>query len=169
MNLIDVEKAVYRKNLNIVIGVFVSCFLVLSLILGAGFIAAFSDGQSSNFRFNLFGVILSLLCCLTVLHKFKSSVFFKEIYYVWQLKQIHNYIYRRLKKIKSASLTGDVHALIILNFYYQSTKQVYLLDDNTLVISKLEKDISALDEILQKNNIQVSTEQFDKTLLAAFK
>lgn len=169
MNLIEVEKAVYRKHLNIVILVFVSCFIVLSLIFGAGLIAAFSDGQSSNFRFNLFGVILGLLCCLTVLNKLKKNGYFKEIYYVWQLKQIHNSIYRRLKKIKSASLTGDVNALIILNFYYQSTRQVYLLDDNTLVIAKVEKDISALNEILQKDNIQLCVEQFDKTLLDAFK
>lgn len=169
MNLIEVEKTVYRKNLNIVIVAFISCLMVLSLSFGAGLIAVFSDAQSSNFRFNLLGVILALAICLLVLYQLKSSVFFKEIFYVWRLKQIHNLIYRRLKKIKAASVTGDVNALIILNFYYQSSKQVYLLDDNTLVISKLENDISALSEIILANEIAVTTEQFDKAMLNAFK
>ena len=143
MKLIEINKATYRKNLNQVIIGFIITFLVLSLAFGAGLISTFSTvaetGEGDNFRYNFLGVLLGLFTCLAMLNILKTKAFFHEIFYVWQLKQIHNKVYRKIKKIKAASEQGDVNAVIILNFYYQSQKQVYLLDDNTLVISTQTK------------------------------
>jgi Na+-transporting NADH:ubiquinone oxidoreductase subunit NqrC len=116
------------------------------------------------------GVLLALLTCVFALHRLRFSAFFSEVYYVWQVKQQQNFIYRKLKKIKAAAEVDDVNvnALIILNFYYASLKQVYLLDDNTLTMSKLNSDINELNARLEKLNLTLSTDQFEPSMLADF-
>lgn len=179
MQLIEIEKSVYRKRLNIVIASFIASLLTLSLIFGSVLIALFEQTipaalngevqqQSSNFSYNFLGVVLALLACAAILHQLKHRSFFKEIYYVWQLKQIHNKIYRKLKKIKSAANNDDVNAFIILNFYFASRKQVYLLDDNTLTISALNKEIDLLNERINNKNLSIALEQFDQNLLKSY-
>lgn len=190
MILKDIEKTVYRKRLNIVIVSFIASLLVLSLVYGQGLIALFADSvnmpvpaapvteiagelapeaaPANNFKFNFFGVLMALLTCAFALHRLKTSTFFTEVYYVWQVKQQQNYIYRKLKKIKAAAKNDDVDALIILNFYYASLKQIYLLDDNTLTMSKLNKDIAELDEQIKSKQLTISTEQYQQTMLTAY-
>jgi hypothetical protein len=191
MILKDIEKAIYRKRLNFVIVGFIASLLVLSLAYGQGLIALFADSvdmpaptaqvtavaselvpevaePANNFKFNFFGVLMALLTCVFALHRLKTSEFFTEVYYVWQVKQQQNYIYRKLKKIKAAAKSDDVDALIILNFYYASLKQIYLLDDNTLTISKLNKDITELDAQIQSKQLTISTEQYQQTMLTAY-
>jgi len=168
MQLIDIDKTRYRKHLNIVIVSFISALLVLALIFGQLLIASFAQEGVNNFRYNLLGVVLSLLGCAAILHTLKHSTFFKEIYYVWQVKQIQNSIYRKLKKIKAAANNNDINALVVLSFYYQSLKQVYQLDDNTLTISKVDKDFSDLENQITNENLTISAEKFDKKLLNSF-
>jgi len=178
MKLVEIEKSLYRQRLNKVIVGFILCLAILSLAFGQGLIALFADPVSavaqgaepaSNFRFNLLGVILALLACAAGLHQLREKSFFTEIYYVWQLKQLQNLIYRRLKNIKAAAERGEADALVILSFYYASLKQVYLLDDNTLTLSKLEKDISQLNETISQQHVSISVEQFDKSMLESYK
>ncbi|MEW6982847.1 DUF3087 family protein [Colwelliaceae bacterium 6471] len=178
MQLIDIEKAQYRKRLNIVIVGFILGLLALSLLFGSILIALFSEPTmvsdalkteaANNFRFNLSGVILALLACAAVLNKVKTTAFFNEIYYVWQLKQLNNLIYRKLKKLKTDMHQGNINALIIMNFYYKSLTQVYLLDDNTLTMSTLEKDIRSLDELIASKNLSISTDQFEPSMLKEY-
>ena len=177
MQLQEINKTVYRENLNKVIVGFIIIFAVLSIGVGQILIYFFGvdtsvlvEGgeQPSNFRYNLMGVILALFACGAILHHIREKAFFKEIYYVWQLKQIQNSIYRKLTKIKKAAKGGEQKALVILKYYYASQKQVYLLDDNTITMSKLEKDINELDEIIEQYNLSILTEQFDKKLLTEY-
>jgi hypothetical protein len=88
---------------------------------------------------------------------------------VWQVKQIQNLIYRKVKKVKKAAKNLEPNALIILSFYYHSQKQVYQLDDNTLTIAKVNKEIADLQEIITDNNLTISAEQFEKKLITSFK
>jgi hypothetical protein len=169
MQLMTIDKARYRKNLNIAIAGFVGSLLVLALIFGQLLIAMFEQEGVSNFRFNLLGVILSLLACAAVLHTLKRSDFFKEIYYVWQVKQIQNLIYRKLKKINVAVTNDDETAFVILVYYYQSLQQVYQLDDNTLTITSVNKKLSDLQETISNKNLHVNVESFDKTLLNQYR
>jgi len=168
MQLIEIDKTRYRKHLNMVIVGFISALLILALIFGQVLIASFAQEGVNNFRYNLLGVVLSLLGCAAILHTLKHSDFFKEIYYVWQVKQIQNLIYRKLKKIKAAANNNDINALVVLSFYYQSLKQVYQLDDNTLTINKVDKDLSDLQQIIVSKNLPVNVEKFDKNLLSSF-
>ncbi|GAA6173375.1 DUF3087 domain-containing protein [Colwellia sp. KU-HH00111] len=168
MQLTDIDKSRYRKHLNIVIAGFIGTLLVLALIFGQLLIVSFGQEGVSNFRYNLLGVILSLLACAAILHQLKSSLFFAEIYYVWQLKQLQNLIFRKLKKLKLAADNDDKNALIVLLFYYQSLQQVYHLDDNTLTINTVDKNLTDLQETIANKNLTIRVEQFDKKLLSSY-
>jgi hypothetical protein len=193
MQLIDIDKARYRKHLNIVIVGFIASLLVLSLLFGSLFISLFSTVVDSavmqvtadsvanaatdevttepetNFRYNLLGVILALLANAAILHSIKNSAFFKEIYYVWQIKQLQNLIYRKLKKVKAAGKAGDETALTILSFYYQCQIQVYNLDDNTITLSSIEKHLQGVNDIIASKGICINASQFDKKMITSFK
>ena len=168
MQLINIDKALYRKRLNIVIAGFIASLTILALAFAQLFILYFAQEGVSNFKYNLLGVVLALLACAAILHSIKGSDFFKEIYYVWQLKQLQNKIFRKLVKIKADANEGDENALIILLHYYQSLKLVYLLDDNTLTISKVEKDLNSVNETIANKNLTLTAEQFDKSLLSSY-
>jgi len=188
MTLKDIDKKTYRSKLNQVIIGFIITLAVFAIAFGAALIAIFTDplaldnitldsinnaiesgGQSSNFRYNFLGVILALLACAAILQQLKNKPFFNEIYYVWQLKQIQNTIYRRLKRIKKASVEGDDKAFIVLKFYYASLKQLYILDDNTITMSSLETDISKLNALIAEQGKEINIEGFTKELLSSYK
>jgi len=185
MQLIEIDKGRYRKNLNIVIVGFVSSLLVLSLLFGTLFISLFSTvadvndvvqvatdtvqgEQDSNFRYNLLGVVLALLANAAILHSVKNSTFFTEIYYVWQIKQLQNLIYRKLNKIKLAGKKGEETALIILSFYYQSQLQIYKLDDNTITLESIEKHLQQVNDSIAEFGLTINSEQFEKSLIATY-
>jgi len=188
MQMIDINKTRYRKHLNIIIVGFIANLLVLSLVFGAILISLFStvgeitgveqivntasdlvqEQPETNFRYNLLGVILALLANAAILHSIKGSEFFLEVYYVWQVKQIQNLIFRKLKKIKVAAKSGEEPALIILSFYYQSQKQVYSLDDNTITLATVEKEIANIKQLIDDNGLSISAAQFDKKLISTY-
>jgi hypothetical protein len=188
MKLKDIDKQTYRSRLNQVIVGFIITLALLAVTFGAILIALFTDplavdnvtiasvnaavdsaGESSNFKYNFLGVVLALLACGAILQKLKYKPFFDEIYYIWQLKQIQNTIYRRLKRIKKASLDGDENALIVLKFYYASLKQLYILDDNTITMSTLTSDISKLDILISESGKEIHVDQFTQVMLSSYK
>ena len=193
MQLIDIDKARYRKHLNIVIVGFISSLLVLSLLFGSIFISLFSTvgdpaavqaaadalneavkngvqvEPETNFRYNIAGVILALLANAAFLHGVKNSDFFKEIYYVWQIKQLQNLIYRKLKRVKAAGKEGDEIALTILSFYYQCQIQVYQLDDNTITLSSIENHLQQVNDIIANRGLTISADQFEKSMIVTYK
>ncbi|ABK49151.1 conserved hypothetical protein [Shewanella sp. ANA-3] len=173
MKLQQVDKTVYRSNMNLFMVALVLGLIVLSLSFGAGLIALFGveavPGEpTGNFHWNLLGVILAVLLCSAIVYQLKSKPFFREIYYVWQLKQLQNRIYRKLSKIRAAAADNDVKALITLLFYFTSLRQVYLLDDNTLTLSSVDKELNQLQEQCNALELTLSAEQFEVALLAGF-
>lgn len=172
MKLQHVDKGTYRKNMNLFMVVLVLSLILLSLSFGAGLIALFgvetTPGEpTGNFHLNLLGVILAVILCSAIVFQLKAKPFFTEIYYVWQLKQLQNRIYRKLIKIKAAAADNDVNALIILLFYYTSLKQVYVLDDNTLTLATVEQALSQLQTQIQGQGLALSAEQFTPELLGS--
>jgi hypothetical protein len=168
MKLIEIDKTRYRKHLNIIIVGFIAIFTLLSLGYGQLLISLFSDGEGSNFRYNLMGVILGLLSSGLILSKLREHDFFYEVYYVWRLKQIMNLIYRKLKNIKAQAATNNVNALIILLYYYQASRQVYLLDDNTMTLSAITKTLDKIQAQITKLNLSISSDDFDRAMLDTF-
>lgn len=184
MKLQEIDKSLYRQRLNRVILAFIAGLTLLSLGFGTVLIWLFTESNlaqvaspvhvegntepTSNFKYNFIGVVLALLCCAAILNSIKSKAYFAEIYYVWQLKQLHNLIYRRLKKIEKGALDAELDAFIILRFYYQSLEQVYLLDDNTLTLSSLRTKQSNLNQQLEDKNLSINAEQFNKAMLLSY-
>lgn len=180
MKLLQIEKEVYRQRLNRVILGFIIVLAILAVGFGTLLIEIFSpleagvlmqegsNTQSSNFKFNFLGVIMAVLACAAILHSLKTTTYFHEIYYVWQLKQIQNKIYRKLKTIKKQAFENDNHnALVILSFYYHSLKQVYQLDDNTLTITTVNRELEKLKEFLEMKDITIEHEHFDQSMIAS--
>lgn len=171
MQLLHIDKQLYRQRTNIVIASFVASLAILSLIFGSllihffGTAVATNDGSTGNFHWNLMGVILALVLCSGVLHSKKDSPYLHEVYYVWRLKQIHNQIYRKLAKIKNAADNHDKQAFIILSFYFASLKQVYSLDNNTLTLASVEQDLAQLNAKIAALELNVSPAQFTVALL----
>ena len=173
MKLQQIDKSLYRSNMNLFMVALVLALIVCSLGFGAGLIALFGvealPGEpTGNFHWNLLGVILAVLLCSAIVYQLKTQPFFKEIYYVWQLKQLQNRIYRKLAKVKAAAADNDVNALITLLFYFTSLRQVYLLDDNTLTLSAVDKELAQLQAQCDVLGLALSAEQFEVELLAGF-
>ncbi|WP_448549402.1 DUF3087 family protein [Thalassotalea fusca] len=181
MQIQQINKVQYRKRLNTIIVGFILIFGVLSVLYGALLIAMLSSvetqavvnpnngtEEASNFKFNLIGVVLGLITCAAVLHRLKLTPFFREVYYVWQIKQIQNLIYRKLKKIKSAAENNNRNAMVIVEFYYESLKQVYHLDDNTITMSTVEKEHQAFHDMVEAKGIEIKSTQFEKAMLDDF-
>jgi len=183
MNIKEIDKSLYRQRLNHVIVGFIAMLSLLALLYGSALIAIFSlvepsfvnnvsetkNSETSNFKYNFVGVLLALLSCGMLLNSLKKKEFFDEIYYVWQIKQIQNQIYRKLNNIKKSVYEEDnIDAMIILHYYYTTLKQIYLLDDNTLTLSTLNKNMERLNDTLTNKNIVVCTEQFNKEMITSF-
>ncbi|RTR40224.1 DUF3087 domain-containing protein [Shewanella canadensis] len=179
MKLREIDKNIYKKNLNIVSVGLVAGLIILSLAFGTALIAIFgvdtslanaaASESTGNFYLNLLGVILAAVVCGGGLWRIKDNPFLAEVYYVWRLKALHNRIYRRLKIIKSAAGADNLDALITLSFYYTSQKQVYLLDNNTLTMPKLELDIAQLEETITGLGLSVSPDMFEESMLSELK
>lgn len=182
MQLIDINKEIYRKHLNIIIIGFIASLLVFSLGLGALFIHLFSSvgeyvtsindiaenaPKESNFKYNLAGVILALLANAAILHSIKDREFFTEVYYVWQIKQLQNLIYRKLAKVKSLAEQGSHEAIVVLVFYYQSQKQIYQLDDNTITLSTVVKSIEKTEVLADNFDVSIVEIDIDKNKITA--
>ena len=168
MKLQDVNKARYRKHLNIVIAALIISLMILGVGFGQVLIALLSDGQGSHFIYNITGVIAAALLCGKAVHSVKGHDFMVEVYYVWQLKQGLNAIYRKLKKIETARDEGDINALIVLNYYYSGSEQLLNLDDNTITMDSLNKNKDTLQSLIASKNLNVSVDDYSADLLAGF-
>lgn len=180
MKLKNIDKTEYRHKLNRIIVGFVVGFAVLSILFGTLFIALSALGEApqivaesgeprNNFKYNLAGVIVGLFVSGAILHRLRETDYFTEVYYVWQLKQIQNLVYRKLGKVKIAAFEEhDVQAIKLLNYYYESLKQVYQLDDNTLTLSAVNTDHQKVIALAQSCNVSLDQYEFNKAQLAQF-
>jgi len=171
MKLLKVDKQDYRKKINTVIIGFVSSLAVMAVGFGAILIHLFGSqvtvsGESTgNFHLNLIGVIIAVAVNSFSLNKLKGQPYLKEVVYVWRLKNIHNRIYRKLKKIKKEAQQGNRIALQVLYFYYMTQKQVFELDNNTLTITTVVKSINELQEDADRWGVKLELEQFETEML----
>lgn len=179
MKLLKIDKSTYRQRLKTIIIAFIAIFALLSVLLGSLFISWFGvpidanqvgESAPSNFRFNLAGVIVALFICGAVLHRLREHELFNEVYYVWQVKQTQNLIYRKLAKVKQAAFDdNDPDALLILDYYYASLVQVYELDDNTLTMSTVNNEYQKVKDAIDNCNLSTNEEKvFEKQSLERY-
>lgn len=168
MRLQDIDKELYRSRLKAVSSGFVIIFAVLSVVFGSLLIFLFSDGQGSHFKYNLSGVVLGLVTTLIGFSAIKDKPYFSEMFYVWNLKKALMPIYNKLAKIKEAAFSGDETALLVLKYYHTASKQVYLLDDNTLTIADTEKALADIEAYQAQHQIELDITNFQASMLANY-
>lgn len=168
MQLIEVNKARYRRHLKYVI---IACIIVLasgSLAISQLLIAFFPNADGSHFHWNLSGVIASSVFIAWILNKYRQHSFMTEVVYVWELKQALNKVTRKVTNIKKAAQQGDINALTALQFSYAGSRLLWELDDNAIVMDELALEQLALDQLLEKYQLSVSADNYDKSMLDGF-
>lgn len=168
MQLIDIDKARYRKHLKIV---FIGCAVslaVASLALSQTLIAIFPDESGSHFHWNLLGVVVSAVTIGWLLNKYRRHDFMREVTYVWELKQVLNKITRKMRKLEAAALEGNRNALLAMQYSYAGSRLVWQLDDNTLTLDALVIKQHELDHLAEKFHVILSVADFDEKILADF-
>ncbi|MEZ9739627.1 DUF3087 family protein [Vibrio splendidus] len=174
MKLQKINKEEYRKKMNLLLVSLVGSLALFAIVFGSILIELFGSAGSvtgeatGNFHLNVLGVILSVALNAFIASRVKGHDYFKEALYVWNLKQTHNQIYRKLKRIQAKAEQGDREALTILYFYYTTQKQVYDLDNNTLTIKTVQQSLDNIVELSEKWSIELDIEAFSKDLVAKF-
>jgi hypothetical protein len=166
MQLQDIDKALYRKRMNIIMACTVAVLLLTSLSVSNILIASFgSEVNGDNFWWNVIGVV-SGLGVVGVLYKIMApKPFMAEVNYVRSLKREMNRIYRSSKKVQAALAENDKNAIIISYFNLQACKQVYQLDNNTLTIDELNEKIRLLDAQIESLGLEISTDDYRPELV----
>lgn len=165
MQLLDIDKARFKKHLNWFQASMVVLLMILALGLSELFIALWSDG-GSNFWLNVAAVALAAMLTGGVVSLVRHHPALAEVMYVWQLKQELNRIYRSSKKLAAALERDKPEALIVHYFQLHGSKHLYQLEDNTLTLEELNVQIQSLDERLANLGMTVSIEDYQPQLLA---
>jgi hypothetical protein len=165
MRLREIDKTRYRKHLKVVFAGMIAALIVFSISTSTLLIYLFSTPEVEHFWYNLAGVGAAAIIIVFVLLKLRSHPFMVEVAYVWDLKQQLNRIYRKQRKIEAAVENNDHDAMIIMNFLYRGSKQLYQLDDNTITMEGLDSRISVLDKRMQAAGLSVSTDSYEPAML----
>ena len=168
MKLKEIDKVRYRKHLNIVMFSMAVALIIIAQITSALFIYLFSEPDVSHFYHIMAAVVAAAAIVVYVLNKYRNHPYMTEVVYVWDLKQQLNKIHRKQRKIKPALDSDDNDAMVIMNFMYRGSKQLYELDDNTITIEDLELLIAALDQRMKTAGLSLSTDLFKPEMLASY-
>ncbi|MCF7370874.1 DUF3087 domain-containing protein [Vibrio sp. J2-3(2022)] len=169
MEIKKINKDIYKKKANLVIGGFVALLAISSLAFSTLLIVLFGNTQAvpeqstGNFHWNLIGVVLAVATSLSLLNQIKTRPYMEEVLYVWKLKQQHNKIFRKLKSIKAAASNDDVKALTTLKFYYKTQQQVFELDNNTLTMNSVNKELEAIEQIEAAQSLDLDITSFKES------
>lgn len=166
MKLQSIDKALYRKRLNILLAISITVLLITSLSVSNILIAFLgSEVDGDNFWWNLIGVASGLAVISALFKIMVSKPFMAEVNYVRGLKKEMNRIYRSSKKLQIALDANDKNAIIISYFNLQASKQVYQLDNNTLTMDELNTKIELLDDKIEQLGLSISVEDYQSDLL----
>jgi len=156
MQLINIDKSRYSKHLKIVFAGIAIALLAITLAASTLIIQLFGTEGASHFWFNLAGVAIAAATVVFILTKLRHHPFMLEAVYVWDLKI-------------EAKIEEDQHnAMIIMNFQYRGSKQLYELDDNTITMVELNSKIAQLDKRMLAAGLSLSTDAFDVEMLDRF-
>ncbi|MFH4866706.1 DUF3087 domain-containing protein [Vibrio diabolicus] len=169
MEIKKINKDIYKKKVNLVIGGFVALLAISSLAFSTLLIVLFGNTEvvpeqsTGNFHWNLIGVVLAVATSISLLNQIKTRPYMEEVLYVWKLKQLHNKIFRKLKSIKAAASNDDVKALTTLKFYYKTQQQVFELDNNTLTMNSVNKELEAIEQIEAAQSLDLDITSFKES------
>lgn len=168
MQLKQIDKDRYRSHFNVVIVFAVAVFSTLGVGFSALLIRWFGVAGGDNFYLNLLGVATAAMLSVLTLRTLKSTAYFYELAYIWDLKQELNLINRKQLKIKAAVAANDPDAITIMLYNLTGSRQLWLLDDNVLNLQELELELIQLEHQIKNLGLQISAEQYNRNLLQKF-
>ncbi|TXH96406.1 MAG: DUF3087 family protein [Rheinheimera sp.] len=168
MQLTDIDKNTYRSHLNVVIVCAVAVFSALGVGISAALVYWFGAEQGQNFYLNLLGVCTGGAISAWCLNRLKSTRYFYEVAYVWDLKQELNLINRKLASLKKAVAAQDPDAMLVMLYNLQGSKQLWQLDDNLLNLQELELELIQLEHKIRACGLMLDASQYHRRLLDKF-
>jgi len=168
MKLRPIDKYRYRKHYRIVFAAIVIGLTAISLVCSALLISWFSSPDESHFTLNLAGFVVAVMIVAYTLYHFKDHPFMDEVVYVWNLKNQLNLIYRIQHKIEPLIEGNNVDAMVVMNYMYQGSRQLYELDDNTITLEDLAIKARHLNTKLEEKGLKLNTDDYDSALLGQF-
>ncbi len=168
MDLRNIDKHRYSRHYKIVFAAIVVLLIVISIGSSSLMIFFISTPGESNFLLNLAGVVIAAVAVAYLLFRLRAHPFMDEVVYVWNLKQQLNRIYRKQLNIEPLIDDNNIVAMVIMNYMYQGSKQLYELDDNTITMDELALKINHLQAKLNETGVTISTGQYDPSMLDKF-
>lgn len=168
MQLIDINKARYRRHLNQLIIACIAGLSVGSLTISQILIALFPDESGSHFHWNLLGVVMMVVTIAWLFQKYRTHHYMDEVVYVWELKKALTKINRKMLKLKAAGREGNVKALIAIQYCYAGSRQLWQLDDNTITMDELALQQAELDNIASQYNLVLNADDYQERFLQQF-
>jgi hypothetical protein len=168
MKLRQIDKRRYSKHYKIVFAAIVIELIAVSLVSSTLLISWLGSPDESHFILNLAGVVVAALLAFYALYRFRDHPFMDEVVYVWKLKKQLNRIYRKQHKIEPLIEDNSVDAMVIMNYMYQGSKQLYELDDNTITLGDLAIKSRHLNTKLEEKELKVTTDDYYSALLDQF-
>ena len=168
MKLKPVDKYRYRKHYRIVFAAIVIELTIISLACSTLLISWLGSANETHFTLNLAGFVVAVLLVAYTLYRFREHPFMDEVVYVWNLKKQLNRIYRKQHKIEPLIEDNNVDAMVIMNYMYQGSKQLYELDDNTITLDDLAIKARHLDTKIEAQGLKLTADDYHPGLLAQF-
>ena len=168
MQLIQIDKARYRRHLNRVIIGCAAALALGSLAISQTLIALFPDDSGSHFHWNLTGVVITSLAIGWLLNKYRTHPYMTEVVYVWELKQALNKITRKMPKLKAAGREGNADALLAIHYSYAGSRLLWQLDDNLITMEDLAIKQAELDTVAAQYNLTLNANEYDPRILKQF-
>ena len=168
MQLKEIDKERYGKHYKQIMFMVVGVLAVVSLTVSTVLIQLVGGPEGENFWLNVAGVVVGAMVVAAGFRKYRHHDYMYEVVYVWDLKQMLNKIYRKQKAIKAAVTEGDREAMIIMNWSYAGSRQLYRLDNNTITMEELNKAASELEQTIADHGFDITAEDFDPQMLERF-
>lgn len=168
MQLKQINKERYSKHYKqIMIGI-VILLAAIALSVSTVLIQLIGNADGNNFWLNVSGVVVGAVVVVSLLRRYRNHEYMYEVIYVWDLKQMLNKIYRKQRKIKEAVEAGDRDAMVIMNWSYNGSEQLYNLDNNTITMEDLHRTMRELNQTIEQHGFSLTTDEFSPQMLDKF-
>lgn len=164
VQLKKIDKALYQERRSRIQWAMIAALFALALLFSELYRYLFVGGESSVWL-NGLGVATAVAIVVFVLLRLRDTPYFEEVNYVWKLKQELNRIYRAQQKLDAALAQNRREALIIRLYNLEASRQVYDLDDNTLTMSELVRDLDELRERIREENLEIAVSDYRADML----
>ncbi|WP_220717977.1 DUF3087 family protein [Agarivorans litoreus] len=167
MQFQKIDKALYQQRSRYTYLGISGLLILFTLFWSSLFIALFSKG-SDNFYLNLMGVVAAVVTIIPIVLTLKERAWFYEVMYVWRLKQELNKINRKMAALVNAMNKGDKTAFEIVKFSYLGSRQIWELDDNTLMLNELSISEKKLEQQAEQFNLNIDANNYSSSALTKY-